>query len=58
MTADYCTFEEVEREKGGEREVELHLSFTLSGDFIRPVDERGLSAQRKSPADRNGVSGK
>lgn len=58
MTEDYCTFEEVEREKGGEREVELHLSFMLSGDFIRPVDERGLSAQRKSRADTNDVSGK
>lgn len=52
MTEDYCTFEEVEREKrGGKREVELHLSFTLSGDFIRPVDERASSAQRKSRAD-------
>lgn len=58
MTEDYCTFEEVEREKVGKREVELHLSFTLSGDFIRPVDERGLSAQRKSRADTNDVSGK
>lgn len=58
MTEDYCTFEEVEREKGGKREVELHLSFMLSGDFIRPVDERSLSAQRKSRADTNDVSGK
>lgn len=58
MTEDYCTFEEVERENGGEREVELHLSFMLSGDFRRPVDESGLSAQRKSCADPNDLSGK
>lgn len=58
MTEDYCTFEKVEREKGGKREVELHLSFMLSGDFIGPVDERSLSAQRKSCADTNNVSGK
>lgn len=52
MTEDYCTFEEVEKGKrGGKRDVELHLSFTLSGDFIRPVDERASSAQRKSRAD-------
>lgn len=46
MTEDYCTFEKVEREKrwGGRRAVELHLSFVLSGDLIRPVDERSLSA--------------
>lgn len=42
----------------GKREVELHLSFMLSGDFRRPVDERGLSAQRKSCADTNDLSGK
>lgn len=60
MTEDYCTFEEVERENGGggDREVELHLSFMLSGDFRRPVDERGSSAQRKSCADTNDLSGK
>ena len=58
MTEDYCTVEEVEREKGGKREVELHLSFMLSRDLLRPVDERSLSAQRKSCADTNNVSGK
>lgn len=54
LTEDYCTVEEVERETenkggvaGGEG-FELHLSFTLSGDCGRPVDERGAwSAQRK-----------
>lgn len=54
LTEDYCTVEEVERErkkkgwgvKGGR--FELHLSFTSSGDRGRPVDERGAwSAQRK-----------
>ena len=58
MTEDYCTFEEVEKGKGGKREVESHLSFKLSGDFLKPVDERSLRAQRKSRADTNDVSGK
>lgn len=59
MTEDYCTYEEVEKgKKGGKGEVELHLSFMLSGDFLKPVDERSLSAQRKSCADTNNVSGK
>lgn len=47
------------REKtGGKGEVELHLSFMLSGDFLRPVDERSSRAQRKRRADTNDVSGK
>lgn len=58
MTEDYCSFEEVEKEKGGEEDAELHLSFMSSGDSLRPVDERGLSAQRKRRADTNDVSGK
>lgn len=58
MTEDYCTFEEVEREKGPKREVELHLPFMLSRDIIKAVDESRFSAQRKSRADTNDVSGK
>lgn len=58
MAEDYCNFEEVKKEKRGEQGAELHRPFMLSGDFIRPVDERGLSAQRKRRADTNDVSGK
>lgn len=47
VTDDYCTFEEVRKPKMREEEDEFHLSFMLSGDFIRPVEQRGLSAQRK-----------
>lgn len=53
MTEDYCTFEKVEKEKrgggGGGKAVELHLSFELSGDLMRPADERSLSATKEDP---------
>lgn len=59
MTEDYCTFEEVEKgKKGGKGRLNCIFSFMLSGDFLRPVDERRLSAQRKSCADTSNVSGK
>lgn len=34
---------------GGGEAVELHLSFVLSRDLIRPVDERRLSATKEDP---------